>query len=395
MNDTIQLGGNSMGKQTKLTQNSMTKILIAPDKFKGSLSAFEVCNALAKGLKKSNSSLDIIACPMADGGDGSLQTINYYLNLKPVELLVNDPLFRPIKSTYYRSQKIAYIEMSSASGLVLLKEEERNCMFTSSFGTGELIADAIQKGATTINLFIGGSATNDGGIGIASALGYRFFDACENLLSPIGQNLLLINRIDDSEVLFKTKEVQVKVICDVNNPFYGKNGAACVYADQKGASPIEIEQLDQGLVNLASKLLSHDYANIIDIPGAGAAGGVGGGTIAFLRAQLISGIKNFIETTQLETLIKDCDFIITGEGKLDSQTEHGKVISGVCQLAKKNSKPIIAVCGDADLPISKSLELEKVYTVLSKSKSVDEAIAKAAEKLTLIGHEIGAKFCKH
>ena len=186
MNDTIQLGGNSMGKQTKLTQNSMTKILIAPDKFKGSLSAFEVCNALAKGLKKSNSSLDIIACPMADGGDGSLQTINYYLNLKPVELLVNDPLFRPIKSTYYRSQKIAYIEMSSASGLVLLKEEERNCMFTSSFGTGELIADAIQKGATTINLFIGGSATNDGGIGIASALGYRFFDACENLLSPIG-----------------------------------------------------------------------------------------------------------------------------------------------------------------------------------------------------------------
>jgi glycerate kinase len=371
------------------------KILISPDKFKGSLSAIEVCNALAKGLKKSNSSLDITACPMADGGDGSLQTINYYLNLKPVELLVNDPLFRPIKSTYYRSQKIAYIEMSSASGLVLLKEEERNCMFTSSFGTGELIADAIQKGATTINLFIGGSATNDGGIGIASALGYRFFDACENLLSPIGQNLLLINRIDDSEVLFKTKEVQVKVICDVNTLLYGKNGAAYIYGVQKGASSIEIEQLNQGLVNLSSKLLEHDLPNISDIPGAGAAGGVGGGAFAFLGAQLLSGIQNFIEITQLETLIKECDLVITGEGKLDIQTEEGKVISGVCQLAKKNKKPIIAVCGDVDLPISKSLELKKVYTVLSKSKSVEEAIAKAAEKLVLIGHEIGVKFCKH
>ena len=367
------------------------KILIAPDKFKGSISAFEVCNALTKKKKKSNSSLDIIACPMADGGDGSLETINHYFNLEPVELIVNDPLFRPIKSTYYCSHKTAYIEMSAASGLVLLKEEERNCMFTSSFGTGELIADALQKGATIINLFIGGSATNDGGIGIASALGYQFFDASGNLLSPTGQNLLLINRIDESEVLFNPKEVLVKVFCDVDTLLYGKNGAAYIYGAQKGASSIEIDHLNQGLVNLSSKLLAHNFPNIADIPGTGAAGGVGGGAIAFLGAQLISGIQNFIEITQLEKLIKECDLVITGEGKLDSQTEQGKVISGVCQLAKKYSKPIIAVCGAADLPISKSLALQQVYTVLSKSKSVVEAMAKAAEKLALIGHEIGAK----
>tara|TARA_Y100000385_G_C13017757_1_gene604677 strand:- start:164 stop:1273 length:1110 start_codon:yes stop_codon:yes gene_type:complete len=360
-------------------------ILIAPDKFKGSLSAIEVCNALTKGLKKNNTRLNIITCPMADGGDGSLETINHYVNLMRVELIVNDPLFRPIKSAYYRAQKTAYIEMSAASGLALLKEEERNCMYTSSFGTGELIADAVQKGATTIHLFIGGSATNDGGIGIGSALGYRFYDASENLLSPTGQNLILINRIDESEVCFSPQEVEVKVICDVNNPLYGKNGAACIYAAQKGASPIEIVQLNRGLVHLASKLLAHNFPNIADIPGTGAAGGVGGGAIAFLGAQLISGIQNFIEITQLETLIKGCDLVITGEGKLDSQTEQGKVISGVCNLAKQYNKPIIAVCGAVEKGISTKLGLQKVYTILERTNSIEEAMEKAEEQLVDIG----------
>ena len=366
----------------------MMKILIAPDKFKGSLSALEVCNALAKGLKKHKDKLTILACPMADGGDGSLETINHYFNLEPVEITVNDPLFRPIRSTYYRSEKTAYIGMSAASGLVLLQEGERNCMMTSSFGTGELIADAVKNGATTINLFIGGSATNDGGIGIASALGYRFYDASCNLLSPTGQNLLLISRIDTSQVNFDPQEVQVKVICDVTNPFYGNNGAAHIYAAQKGANLIEIEQLNQGLVNLASKLLVSKNADIADIPGAGAAGGVGGGAIAFLGAQLISGIQYFIEITQLERLINDCDLVITGEGKLDSQTEHGKVISGVCDLAKKYNKHIIAVCGDEEKGISNRLGLLKVYTITSRTKTKTVAIEKAEKHLVQIGMAI-------
>lgn len=360
------------------------KILIACDKFKDSLSAVKVCNALAEGLKN-NPAINIVICPMADGGDGSLETLNHYLNLKPIKLTVNDPLFRPIKSTYYSFKKVAYIEMASASGLVLLKKQERDCMITTSFGTGQLIADAVKKGATTINLFIGGSATNDGGIGIAAALGYRFYDASGNILLPIGKNLSLINHIDNREVFFNVKEVLIRVVCDVNNPFHGNNGAAYIYASQKGAGPSEIAQLNQGLINLSSKLIEHGFPDIADISGSGAAGGVGGGAMAFLGAQLVSGVQNFTEITQLDSLIQDCDLVITGEGKLDAQTQHGKVISGVCHLAKQHNKSVIAVCGDAEIAISKKLGLQKVYTISDRVNCFEDSIEKAEEYLVAIG----------
>ena len=365
------------------------KILIAPDKFKGSLSAQTVATALSKGLKKSNPNLDIITRPMADGGDGSLEVLAHYFDLQTIVVEVEDPLFRPINATYKMAGTTAYIEMAAASGLALLKEAERNCMDTSSYGTGELILDAIKKGATTIYLFIGGSATNDAGMGIASALGWVFYSKSGEILVPIGENLAEVHRIENDFLFYKPTKVNFKVICDVNNPFYGENGAAYVYGPQKGASTEEVKKLDQGLQHLASLLKTNNYADIADIPGAGAAGGVGGGGIAFLDATLVSGIQTFLDLTELETAIKTCDLIITGEGKLDSQTEQGKVISGVCQLAKKHEKPVIAVCGAADFPISTSLELQAVYTVLSQSKSVDEAMEKAAEKLALIGYEIG------
>lgn len=364
------------------------KIIIAPDKFKGSLSSIEVCNSLTKGLKMNNSNLNVICCPMADGGDGSLEIINHYLDLKSVEITVNDPLFRPIKSIYYIYEKTAYIEMSSATGLALLKKEDRNCMNTSSYGTGELIVDAIQKGVSSIYLFIGGSATNDGGIGMASALGYRFYDSSENILSPIGRNLILINRIDQSGVKFNSQEVNVKVVCDVNNTFFGKDGAAYVYAAQKGANSIETKQLEQGMINLASKLLKHDFPDIANVPRGGAAGGLGGGSIAFLGAKLISGTQNFIEITKLKKLIKDCDLVITGEGKLDMQTIHGKVISGVCKISKQFNKPIIAVCGIAEMTMSDMLGLKKVYTIIDRAISVDDAIQNVEQYLIQIGANI-------
>ena len=370
-------------------------ILLAPDKFKGSMSALEVCNSIVKGLKKNNSNLNILSCPMADGGEGSLEIINHYLKLNPVQLTVNDPLFRPIKSTYYLSKKNAYIQMSSASGLILLKKEERNCMLTSSYGTGELILDSLKKGARSINLFIGGSATNDGGIGLASALGYRFFDISGSLINPIGKYLSSIDKIDKSQLLFNPEEVEVKVVCDVNNPLYGKNGAAHVYASQKGASLIEIDQLNEGLINLASKLIQYDFPAIAKVPGAGAAGGVGGGAIAFLNAKLASGIQTFIDLTQLETLIKECDLVITGEGKLDSQTLQGKVVSGVCSLAKKHKKEIIGICGEAEKNVSTKLGFKKVYTILDRTNSVEEAIEKTDEYLADICIEILANEFKN
>jgi len=364
------------------------KILLASDKFKGSISAKGVCEALSRGLKKSNPSLEIIARPMADGGDGSLAVLAHYLDLKTITIEVEDPLFRPIQAAYKMADRTAYIEMAAASGLALLKEAERNCMDTSSYGTGELILDAIKKGATTIYLFIGGSSTNDGGMGIASALGWCFYSKSGALLVPNGENLVKVSRIDGEFLFYKPAAVNFKVICDVNNPFFGKNGAAYVYAPQKGAATDDVKILDRGLRNLANILKANNFPDIADMPGAGAAGGVGGGAVAFLDAKLVSGIQTFLELTELEIAIKNCDLVITGEGKLDNQTEQGKVISGVCNLAKKYNKPVIAVCGAADLPIPISLGLQKVYTVLEQSDSIEEAIVKAEEKLEKIGRNI-------
>lgn len=364
------------------------KILLAPDKFKGSLTAQAVCKALSEGIKKARPSASIVSKPLADGGDGSLAVLDYYFDLKTITKTVQDPLGRPIAASYKMQETTAYIEMAAASGLVLLQPEERNCMYTTSFGTGELIADALANGAKEVFLFIGGSATNDGGIGIAQALGYQFFDASGNALAPIGKNLLHIDTIDGSQCYLNLKKVSIKVVCDVNNPFSGEHGAAHVYAAQKGASAAEIEVLDKGLENLARQLIAHNYQDISEIPGSGAAGGVGGGAIAFLGAKLVSGIQSFLKITNLETALQQADLIITGEGKLDRQTEQGKVISGVCDLAKKYKKPVIAVCGDADLPISDSLRIDKLYTVRSRSASLEEALQNASDKLRQIGVEI-------
>ncbi len=371
---------------------SAPNILIAPDKFKGSLSALKVAESLARGIRKSNPNTRIKLQPMADGGDGSLAVLDYYYDLRTITKTVQDPLGRPLAASYKMLDTTAYIELAAASGLVLLQPEERNCLYTTTFGTGELIADALAKGAKEIYLFIGGSATNDGGIGIAQALGYQFYDAFGHPLAPIGKNLAQINKIDSSSSVIHPAAVSVKVICDVNNPFSGVNGAAYVYAAQKGANDAAILLLDKGLKNLAQQLIVHDFPDISQIEGAGAAGGVGGGAIAFLGATLVSGIQTFLELTNLEAFVKDCDLIITGEGKLDQQTEQGKVISGVCRLANQYKKPVIAVCGDADFPIPKSLGLEKVYTVRNRSVSLDDAMQHAADKLQEIAAEIMSTF---
>jgi glycerate 2-kinase len=363
-------------------------ILIAPDKYKGSLSAKDVCQALYKGLQLKYPSSTIISKPLADGGDGSLDVLEYYHEVKTITKTVQDPLGRPIVAQYKMSDVIAYIEMAAASGLVLLQDHERNCMQTSTFGTGELIADAIEKGAKEIYLFIGGSATNDGGIGIAAALGYCFMDNKGNVLSPIGKNLESIQHIDDSKVNVDFHLIKVVVISDVNNPLYGKNGAALVYASQKGASPKEIVKLDHGLKNLSDILHKQGYRDIAQTPGSGAGGGVGGGAMAFLNAELKSGIEFFLDLTGLEQDIIDCDVVITGEGMLDKQTEQGKVISGVCSLAKKYNKKVIAVCGAADFQVSEQLGLTEVYTVISRSTSMQDAMENTTEKLVEIMMEI-------
>ena len=361
------------------------KILLAPDKFKGSLTAKEVCDALTVGIHDTNKAVEIIAKPLADGGDGSLEVLSHYLDLQTMECAVHDPLFRPIFATYKMTAETAYIEMAAASGLVLLKEEERNPLFTTSIGTGELMKDAFQKGATSIYLFIGGSATNDGGIGIAHALGYRFFDEHDQLLSPIGRSLNLIHRIDRSKVVFDSTKINVQVICDVNNPLYGEQGAAHIYAPQKGATQEAVQYLDFGLRNLAQQLIHHQLPPIAMVAGAGAAGGVGGGAIAFLGASLVSGIDTFLKITNLESSLSISDIVITGEDKLDQQSLQGKVISGVCNLAKQYNKPVLAICGTIEIEDLRPLGIQKGFSILERSDTKEEAMKYAKEKLIEIG----------
>ncbi|MCL4144463.1 UNVERIFIED_CONTAM: hypothetical protein GTU68_007413 [Idotea baltica] len=312
------------------------KFVIAPDKYKGSLSGLEFCNAVEEGILKVFPEASIIKKLLADGGDGTLEVVQHYLLADTIKVLVNDPLFRKIKVGYLLSKdkKTAFIELSEASGYKLLNKSELNCMHTTTLGTGELIADALNKGAQEIILGIGGSATSDAGMGIAVALGYKFLDNEGNELQPAGKNLGKVAKVNRSLVHKKLAQVKVKVACDVSNPFYGKDGAAYIYGPQKGASLDEVELLDWGLENFA-RILERDFnSNVQEIPGSGAAGGVGGGAVAFLNADLTSGINLIKELADFDKTITNADWIVTGEGKLDNQTHIGqKPLRGVLESA--------------------------------------------------------------
>lgn len=341
------------------------KFVIAPDKFKGSLTGFEFCDAVEKGMRMVFKDAEILKKPLADGGDGTIEVVKYYLNGEKITLTVNDPLFRPITASYLYSpkNKIAFIEMAEASGLKLLKDTERNCMQSTTLGTGELIADALKKGAKEVILGIGGSATNDGGMGMAHALGYRFLDESGQELQPVGSNLMSVKRIDDSKIHPQLQEVMVKVACDVSNPLYGPNGAAKVYGAQKGASEKEIELLDAGLQNYSKTILKQYNIDLQQTNGSGAAGGIGGGAIVFLNGKLTSGIDLIKELANFDTAIEGADWVITGEGKLDGQTLSGKTIDGVLHSAKRQGIQVAALCGIVDISEDTKEKLGLAYII--------------------------------
>ncbi|MGB5437894.1 MAG: glycerate kinase [Maribacter sp.] len=361
------------------------KFVIAPDKFKGSLSAFEFCAAVEEGLRMVFKEATILKMPLADGGDGTMAVVQHYIKGEKVSVMVQDPLFRPIEASYLFSKetKIAYIEMAEASGLKLLKEGERNCMKTTSLGTGELIADALQNGAQEIILGIGGSATNDGGMGMATALGFQFLDVNKAGLEPKGENLIHIKTIDASEVNPLLKNISVKVACDVTNPLYGNNGAAYIYAAQKGASPHDIERLDIGLKNYAKIVQNQFGIDPQHIEGAGAAGGMGAGCISFLHAQLTSGIDLIQELADFDTKIKGADWIITGEGKLDDQTLSGKTISGVIKSSIAQNIPVAALCGSLDISVATQKEMGLTYaaSIVKGVSNLEQAIQASYDNL--------------
>ena len=371
------------------------KIIVAPDKFKGSLSAIDVCNAIEKGIKTFDQSVEIIKHPLADGGEGTLTILNNFFKLTKRNVIVNNPLFHRCETTYLVSNDTAYIEMATASGLQLLSENERNCFYTSTYGTGELILDAINNGYKNIILFIGGSATNDAGIGMASALGYEFYDINNQIVEPIGKELININRIERKNLKIDLNSIKCTVICDVKNELYGPNGAAYIYASQKGATSSQVNQLNQGLINFSNQVELFLDKKIATIPGTGAAGGLGAGALCFLNAKLQSGIDFVMEHTNFNSIVNsDIDLIITGEGSVDKQTIEGKVVSGVASKASLFNIPFIVVSGIAKdvKQIQNELNPNAMYSIMETGVTQKEAIAEASKYLNDIGFHLIQQF---
>jgi len=356
------------------------KILIAPDKFKESLSALKVADSIEKGILKVFPKAVIVKVPMADGGEGTVESLVDATGGKIIKTNVKDPLFRDIESFYgiLGDGKTAVIEMAAASGLYLLKDYERNPMITTTYGTGQLIKDALDKGCRKFIIAIGGSATNDGGTGMATALGVKFYDKDGREIGLGGGELSKIYSIDTSNLDERLKECEFIVACDVANPLIGENGASRVYAPQKGATKEMVEVLDKNLEHYGKLLEKYFNKKIIDVPGSGAAGGLGAGLMAFLNAQLKSGIEIIIETLKLEEKIKEADIVISGEGKIDFQTAFGKTISGIAKLCKKHNKPLIVIAGTVE-DIEKLYEIgvSSVFSTMEKPMFLEDAIKNA------------------
>jgi glycerate 2-kinase len=372
------------------------KIIIAPDKFKGSLTSAGVCNAIEQGILLVNKKMEVHSFPMADGGDGFAAVMQHYTHTETVQCTTVDPLQRSINTSYQWNpvKKTAIIEMAAASGLVLLQQEERNPMKTSSYGTGLLIKDAIRKGAKKIILGIGGSATNDAGTGILSALGFIFTDINDKALPASGANLIRIQKIIPPAVL---PAVQFEIACDVDNVLYGPQGAAFVYAPQKGATKEQSVLLDKGLQHFAAITALQTNINTADKKGMGAAGGIAAGLAPFVQAALKQGTQIIIEASNIKNVLQGADLIITGEGKIDSQSKEGKLISSITALAKKQHIPVIGLCGSLQLNDKEihELGLDHAYAIMNESYSLEYSIKNAADLLRKKTAEVVAAFLEN
>ena len=354
------------------------KFIVSMDSFKGSLNQKELTNVIERKIKEILPNSDVVSIPMADGGEGTLDCFLDNFITKKVEIKISDPLMRKIDSYYAIKEKTAIIEMAKASGLTLLTDLEKSIMKTTTLGVGEMIMDALNKGIRDFIITIGGSATNDGGIGMLHALGVRFFDIFNHPLEPIGKSLPSINRIDISNFDERLKSSRFEVACDVDNPLYGINGAAHIYGKQKGGSKEDILLLDKGLrtySEVANKTMGVDFTKY---PGVGAAGGLGYALKTFLKAKLTPGIDIMLKTSNFEVHCKNTDYIITGEGKIDDQSAMGKVLSGIAKIGKKHNIPVIAIAGSIDISDNKlyDLGITSMLSILNKPMSLEEALKK-------------------
>lgn len=356
------------------------KIVISIDSLKGSLTSIEAANAIKKGILSVDNKSDVVIMPLADGGEGTVEALVQGMNGEEKVITVTGPINEKVNATYgiLKETNTAIIEMAQASGLPLVPAELRNPLNTTTYGVGEIIKEAIEKGCRNFIVGIGGSATNDCGVGMLQALGFKFYDENDNLVGLGGKVLNQIKRINTENKLKELDECNFKIACDVNNPLYGENGAAYIYGPQKGATKEIVKELDKGLKNFAEVVKKDLGKDIAHIEGAGAAGGLGFGFLGFLNSKLESGIKIILDEINLEEVVKDADLVITGEGRLDNQTAMGKAPIGVAKLAKKHGAKVIAIAGCTTPDAVKCNEegIDAYFSIVNKAMTIDEAMKK-------------------
>lgn len=328
----------------------MKKCILVPDSFKGTLSQIEICESMEKVIRKQEKDCMIRSIPVADGGEGTVDCFLHALDGEKIEVTVSDPYFNPIHTYYgaFKQFNTAVIEMASCAGLTLVEKngmDQRNPMVTTTFGVGELIKDAIEKGYRNLIIGLGGSCTNDAACGLAAALGIEFYKGENETFIPTGGTLTEIKWIDKKNMKKELKDCTITVMCDIDNPLYGEKGAAYVYAPQKGADETEVAVLDNNLRYFSSLILNQFGIDLTPLKGGGAAGGMGAGLYAFFNGVLKPGIDVVLDLVSFDQELEGADLIFTGEGRIDGQSIRGKVVAGVGMRAKRKEVPVIAVVG--------------------------------------------------
>ncbi|MCK6264693.1 glycerate kinase [Vibrio sp. ZSDE26] len=368
------------------------KIVIAPDSYKESLTAMEVATAIENGFKKVIPNAEYVKLPMADGGEGTVQSLVDATDGKIVNVNVTGPLGEPVEGFYglMGDGSTAIIEMAAASGIHLVEPELRNPLLTTTYGTGELIKAALDQGVKHIIVGIGGSATNDGGIGMAQALGAKLLDENGIDLAFGGGSLNRLTSIDLSMLDPRLQTVSLEVACDVDNPLCGPKGASNVFGPQKGATPAMIDTLDANLAHYAKVIYNTTDQDVKDVPGAGAAGGLGAALIGLFDANLRPGISIVMDAVNLSDVVKDANLVITGEGRIDSQTIHGKTPVGVARTAKQFGLPVIAIAGStaADCEVVHDHGIDAAYSVVLGATDLPTALKEAAFNVEMTSRNV-------
>lgn len=373
----------------------MKKIVLIPDSFKGTLSSKQICEIVSAEITQQFPNCEIVSIPVADGGEGSVDCFLSALDGEKITAMVSGPHLEKMESYfgYLPESSTAVIEMASCAGLPLV-ENQKDPLGTTTYGVGELLLEAASHGVTKIILGLGGSCTTDGGCGAAAACGIKFYDEAGNSFIPTGETLSQIEHIDTSSLDPAIKTVDIVAMCDIENPMYGPEGAAYIFAPQKGATENEVKLLDEGLIHLANVIKQDLRADVATIPGAGAAGAMGAGMVAFFGAQLQMGIETVLDTVHFSEIIKDADLVITSEGKLDSQSLRGKVVIGVAKRAQDAGIPVISLVGGVESDISDAYKkgVTAIFPInrlpedfsISKEKSAENLAATAQDVLRLV-----------